>query len=342
MQMRQSRIRNRAVVLALIALIVVGLMVGAYVLTQEEDTPPDQTHVTLFLSYVPNVQFAPIYVAKERGYFADEGIDLEIENSFNEADGVERLGSSDLQFGIVSGEQVVLGRGQGLPLVYVMEWYHRFPVGIVSPVAEDIAVPADLAGRIVGVPGPYGASYIGLRALLASADLAESDLAELRSIGFAAPEAICQGQVEAAVVYIANEPLTIEQECTEVNVIEVSDYTTLVANGLVSNEDTIRDHPDLVRSMVHAIQRGITETLADPDAAFQVSVEKYVTDLPEDQYDMQRQVLQNSLALWNSDRVGATNPEAWERTQTILLDTGLLAAPLDDLSAAYDMRFLPE
>ncbi len=342
MQMRRSRMRNRAVVLALIALILVGLMVGAYALTQEEDTPPDQTHVTLFLSYVPNVQFAPIYVAKERGYFADEGIDLEIENSFNEADGVERLGNNDLQFGIVSGEQVVLGRGQGLPLVYVMEWYHRFPVGIVSPVAEDITEPTDLAGRIVGVPGPFGASYIGLRALLASADLAESDLAELRSIGFAAPEAICQGQVEAAVVYIANEPLTIEQECTEVNVIEVSDYTNLVANGLVTNEDTIRTKPELVRRMVRAILRGIADTLADPDAAFQISVEKFVTDLPKDQYDAQRQVLQNSLTLWQSDQPGTTNPEAWDRTQTILLDTGLLTAPLDDLGAAYDISFLPE
>ncbi|WP_119065758.1 ABC transporter substrate-binding protein [Aggregatilinea lenta] len=342
MQMRRSRIRNRVMVLALIALIVVGLLLAAYALTQEEDAPPDQTHVTLFLSYVPSVQFAPVYIAIERGYFADEGIDIEIENSFNEADGVQRLGSNDLEFGIVSGEQVVLGRGQNLPLVYVMEWYHRFPVGIVSPVDEGITEPADLAGRIVGVPGPYGASYLGLRALLASADLTEADLGELRSIGFAAPEEICQGQVEAAAVYIANEPLTIEQECTEVNVIEVSDYTNLVANGLVTNEQTIGDNPDLVRGMVRAILRGIADTLADPDTAFQISVEKYVTDLPEDQYDTQRQVLQNSLALWQSDRPGAVDPEAWDRTQTILLDTGLLTAPLDDLSAGYNMSFLPE
>ncbi|HML24073.1 MAG TPA: ABC transporter substrate-binding protein [Aggregatilinea sp.] len=340
--MRHSRVRNRVTVLALIALIVIGLLIGTYVLTQEDETPAEQTHVTLFLSYVPSVQFAPIYIAKERGYFADEGIDLEIENSFNEADGVQRLGSNDLQFGIFSGEQVVLGRAQNLPLVYIMEWYHRFPVGIVSPVEQGITEPADLAGHIVGVPGPFGANYLGLRALLADADLTEADLGELRSIGFAAPEAICEGQVEAAAVYIANEPLTIEQQCTEVNVIEVSDYTNLVANGLVTNETTISDNPDLVRGMVRAILHGVADTLADPDAVFEVSVEKYVTDLPEDQYDTQRQVLQNSLALWQSDQPGATDPEAWNHMQTILLDTGLLSAPLDDLSAGYNMSFLPD
>lgn len=342
MDMRRSRNRNRVIALALIALIVVVAIVAAYALTREEEAPPEQARVTLFLSFVPSVQFAPIYVATERGYFADEGIDVELENSFNEADGVERLANNDLQFGIISGEQVVLGRGQGLPLVYVMEWYHRFPVGIVSPAEAGITAPEDLAGHVVGVPGPYGASYIGLRALLAHAGLTEDDLAELRSIGFAAPEAICEGQVEAAVVYIANEPLTIERECTPVNVIEVSDYTNLVANGLVTNEQTIRESPDLVRAMVRAIQRGIEDTVADPDAAFTLSVEKYVTDLPEDQYETQRQVLQNSIALWRSDDIGRTDPEAWTRTHDILLDTGLLAAPLDDLSAAYDMRFVGE
>lgn len=339
MNMRRSRIRNRVPALALIALIVVGI-ISAYALTREDDPPPDQTRVTLFLSFVPSVQFAPIYVATERGYFTDEGIAVELENSFNEADGVERLANNDLQFGIISGEQVVLGRGQGLPLVYVMEWYHRFPVGIVSPAEAGITVPEDLAGRIVGVPGPYGASYIGLRALLVHAGLTEDDLAELRSIGFAAPEAICTGQVEAAVVYVANEPLTIERECTDVNVIEVSDYTNLVANGLVTNEQTIRESSDLVRGMVRAIQRGIADTVADPDAAFTLSVENYVTDLPEDQYETQRQVLQNSIALWRSDEIGRTDPEAWTRTHDILLDTGLLAAPLDNLSAAYDMQFV--
>ena len=92
-----------------------------------------QEEVTLFLSFIPSVQFAPIYVAIENGYFAEEGIEIELEHSFNEADGVDRIAVNNLQFGIISGEQVIVARGAGKPLVYVYEWFHDFPVGIVAP-----------------------------------------------------------------------------------------------------------------------------------------------------------------------------------------------------------------
>jgi NitT/TauT family transport system substrate-binding protein len=333
--------RKRIWLVGVILAILVVLFVGAYLLSHDNDDSGDNTRVTLFMSYIPSVQFAPIYVAAERGYFADEGVNIEFENSFAEPDGVERIASNDLQFGLISGEQVVLARGNGRPLVYVFEWYHNFPVGIVSPVDKNITQPADLAGHVVGVPGLYGASYIGLRALLKAGDLTESDLGELKSISFTAPASICEGVVEAAVVYIVNEPIKIREQCTEVNIIRVSDYATLVSNGLITNEKTIRDNPDLVRGMVRAIQRGLADTLADPDAAFTISVPKYVPDLSEDEYATERQVLQNSLDLWRSDRLGQTDPAAWEATQEILLETGLLAAPLDNLAACYNMDFLP-
>ncbi|MGQ9849858.1 MAG: ABC transporter substrate-binding protein [Aggregatilineaceae bacterium] len=337
-----SHFRQRALLLAAVAVILAALLVVAYALSRDDKETDGLTQVTLFMSYIPSVQFAPVYVAAERGYFAEEGIEIAFENSFNEADGVERLANNDLQFGLISGEQVVLARAKGRPVVYVFEWYHRFPVGVVSPAELNITKPEDLKGRVVGIPGPQGASYMGLRALLNAAGMSEDDLGELRSIGFAAPENICENKVEAAVVYIVNEPLTIQQQCTEVNVIEVSDYATLVSNGLVTNEQTIRDKPELVRGMVRALQRGLADVIADPDAAFDISVTNYVKDLPEAQYETQRQVLRNSVALWRSDDLGRTNAEAWQTTQDILIQAGLLDAPLDDLSACYNMDFLPK
>jgi NitT/TauT family transport system substrate-binding protein len=334
--------RRRALLLAALVVALALVLIAAYALTREDDAGGDQTKVTLFMPYIPSVQFAPVYVAAQRGYFADEGIAITFENSFNEADGVERIANNDLQFGLISGEQVVLARGNGRPVVYVFEWFHRFPVGIVSPARLNITQPADLVGRVVSVPGPQGASYIGLRALLNAAGLTEDDLGELRSIGFTAVENICEDKVEASVIYIVNEPLTIQQQCTEVNVIEVSDYATLVSNGLVTNEQTIRDRPDLVRGMVRAVQRGVADVIADPDAAFDIAVTHYVQDLPEDQHETQRQVLLNSVKLWHSDALGLTNPDAWVVTQDILIETGLLTAPLDDLAASYNMDFLPE
>jgi len=342
MDTKKSPLRSRTGVVVTTVVIVAALLIAAYALSRDEDSAAEQAKVTLFMSYIPSVQFAPVYVAAEHGYFAEEGIDISFENSFNEADGVERIASNELQFGLVSGEQVVLARANGRPVVYVFEWYHRFPVGVVSPAKLNITTPEDLAGRVVGIPGPQGASYIGLRALLDAVDMAEDDLGELRSIGFTAPENICEEKVEAAVVYIVNEPLTIQQQCTDVNVIEVSDYAALVSNGLVTNEQTIRDNPELVRGMVRAIQRGLEDVIADPDTAFNIAVTNYVKDLPQSEYETQRQVLTNSVELWRSDTLGQTNPEAWEVTQNILLEIGLLDKPLEDLSGCYSLEFLTE
>jgi NitT/TauT family transport system substrate-binding protein len=328
--------------LGVVAVLLIALLVAAYVLTQDDDDTSGKTKVTLFMSYIPNVQFAPIYVAVERGYFADEGIDISFDNNFDEANGVNRIANNELQFGLISGEQVLLARANDRPVVYVFEWFHNFPVGVVSPANLNLTKPQDLAGHVVGIPGPQGASYIGLRALLAAGGLTEADLGGLESIGFTAAASICEGVVEAAAIYIANEPLKIEQECSPVNIIKVSDYATLVSNGLITNEVTIREHPELVRGMVRAVRRGLADTLADPDAAFSLSIPKYVPDLPEADYDTERQVLQNSLDLWRSDQpLGQTNPAAWEATQSILIEAGLLDAPLDDLTAAYNMSFLP-
>ena len=324
------------IMLGVLAVAIVGIMPNQQAVSQDSETES----VTLFLSFIPSVQFAPLYVAAERGYFEEAGINIEFENSFDESDGVDRIAINDLQFGILSGEQVVLGRGAGKPLVYVMEWYHRFPVGVVVPADSDIETPEDLAGRDVSLPAFQGASYIGLVALLDAAGLDEFDVG-LIPIGFAAPEFMCTNQVEAATVYIANEPLTIQNDCFDVRIIEISDYANLVANGLVTNEETIRENPELVRGMVEAILRGVADTIEDPDAAFKISLE-YVTDLPEDQYETQRQVLINSVELWRSDHLGMTNLEAWELTQQILVSAGLMDEALEDLESAFSNDFLPE
>lgn len=232
--------------------------------------PDDLPDVTLFLGFIPNIQFAPVYVALQRGYFASEaGVNVVLEYG-DENLGVERIAAGELSFGVVSGEQVILARAGGRPVVYVYEWYQRFPVGIAAPAGSGIESAADLAGRAVGVPGRFGASYIGLRALLAASGLTEDDLL-LEEIGYNAPAMLCAGRVEAAVVYTANEPVTIREQCTDVNVIDIWPLADLLANGLITNEQTIAENPDRVRGMVRALAMGIADTIADPDTALDLS-----------------------------------------------------------------------
>jgi NitT/TauT family transport system substrate-binding protein len=297
------------------------------------------TPLTLFLGYIPNIQFAPVYVALDRGYFADAGLTVTLEHSYNETDGLTRIGVNQLQFGVISGEQIILARAQGAPVVYFFSWYQKFPVGIASPVDAKITSPKQLVGHVVSVPAKYGASYIGFQALLNAVGLKESDLKDVKEIGFNTAPLLCARQIDASVIYIANEPVQIEKQCFKTNVIAISDYANLVANGIVTNETTIQNHPDWVRGIASAFAKGLADTIADPDAAYTIS-KKYIPDLGDD--PVQKQVLLNSLPLWMSstNAPGYSDPLSWKLTQDTLLAMKLIAQPVD-LSKAFTNDYVP-
>ena len=292
------------------------------------------------MGFVPNVQFAPFYVALDRGYFAEEGIELEFDYSF-ETDGVKLVGAGELPFSLVSGEQVLLARAQGLPVVYVMAWWQDFPIAIASPVESNIQDPQDLAGTKIGIPGTFGASYVGLRALLHSAGLTEEDIS-LDSIGFNQVESLIAQRQEAVVVYANNEPLQLNARGYPVNVIRVADHVDLASNGILTNESMLENDPDLVRGMLRATLRGLSDTIDDPAAAFEIS-KKYIEGLNQlstvDQ-DLQRSVLDESIEFWKTDRPGYSDPQAWINMQEVLLDMGFIVEPMD-LEAAFSNEYFP-
>jgi len=295
------------------------------------------TRVKLPLGYVPNIQFAPLYVAVEKGYFKDAGIEIEFDYSF-ETDAMALVGADQLQFAVVSGEQVLLARAQGLPVVYVGAWYQKYPVAVVSKAAQGIKSPADLKGRKIGLPGLFGANYIGLDALLFSAGLGESDVT-LDSIGFTQVESVAADRDEAASVYAANEPVQLRALGFDINELLVADYVQLASNGLITNEKTIASNPDLVRRMVAAMVKGVADTIQNPDEAFEIS-KKYVENLAAADAATQKEVLARSIELWKAERIGYSDAAAWDNMQSTLLKMGLLKAPLD-VSEAFTNEFVP-
>jgi NitT/TauT family transport system substrate-binding protein len=310
---------------------------------QQGDKNNALTEITLPVGYIPNVQFAPLYVAIEKGYFAEEGIALTIDYNM-ETDSVALVGAGELDFAVVSGEQVLLGRAQELPVVYVMAWYQRFPVGGVALQESGIQEPADLAGKKVGIPGLYGASYIGFRALLHANEMQESDMT-LDSIGYTQVETLVNHQEDAAVIYVSNEPIRLQAEGYTVNVIPVYDYVDLAANGLITNEKTIRENPELVRRMNTALMRGLIY-VSQPenlDEVFDIC-EKHVENLSsmsDADQQIQKEVLKSSITLWQVEKGGVSDLAAWQNTQDILLEMGLMSNPLT-LEDAFTNEFIPE
>lgn len=297
----------------------------------------DLTRIKLPLGYIPNIQFAPLYVAVEKGYFKDAGIEVEFDYSF-ETDAMALVGADELQFAVVSGEQILLARAQGLPVVYVAAWYQQYPVAVVSKVEQGIKTPQDLRGRKIGLPGLFGANYIGLDALLFSAGLSESDVT-FDSIGFTQVESLATDQDQAVSVYAANEPVQLRAQGYDLNEILVADHVQLASNGLITNESTIAQNPDLAERMVAVLVKALEYTIANPGEAYELS-KLHVENLAEADESVQQEVLARSIELWKADRIGYSEVRAWENMQDTLLKMDLLSEPLD-LSKAFTNEFVP-
>ena len=254
-----------------------------------------------------------------------------------ETDGVALVGAGELPFAVVSGEQVLLARAQELPVVYVMAWYQRLPRGGRRQKGTGHPTPADLEGKRIGLPGLYGANYIGLRALLDSAGLSEADVT-LDSIGFNQVEALAADQEQAVVGYIANEPIQLATQGYEVDVIPVSDYVQLASNGLITNETTLRENPELVRAFVqaHACEASpIPSPIPTrPTRSARNTSRRWLRRRGPPKAGPGR--VHRAVA---DDPPGMSDPLAWENMQAVLLDMGSYSAPLD-LSKAFSNDFM--
>jgi NitT/TauT family transport system substrate-binding protein len=318
-------------------LLALALALSACAAHKPQSPSGSLVHIKLPVGYIPNIQFAPLYVAIEKGYFKDAGIEIEFDYSY-ETDAVALVGANNLQFAVVSGEQVLLARAQGLPVVYVCAWYQQYPVAVASKVAQGIQTVADLKGKKIGLPGLFGANYIGLDALLFSAGLSEKDVT-LDSIGFNQVAALAADQEQAVSIYTTNEPVQLKAQGYQLNEIRVADHVQLASNGLLTNEKTLHDDPALVRRMTSAFLKGLADTIADPTGAYDISL-RYVPDLSKTDKATQQEILSRSIDLWKASRLGWSDPQAWQNMQQTLLKIGLLKQPLD-INQAFTNDFVP-
>lgn len=292
----------------LIGMIVALLLTVNVALSSAQEPLQDET---LLMTFIPNIQFAPVYATIGAGYFEEAGFNVSLEY-LNEPDVVELVAVGQHNFGVVSGEQVLLAVAQERPITYIYEWFQRYPVGVVYSADRDIESTEDLAGLRIGIPGRFGASYTGFTTLLEAADLEERDV-QLEEIGFVAPEVFCVGAVEASVIYVNNEPLQIRNraatgDCGEVEDVEllyVSDVVDLVSNGIITNHAQIETNPDTIRAFLRAYDAGLRLAIENPARAYLLSV-PFVEGLPSG-YEMT--MLLEELAA-RQDTFLESNPDA--------------------------------
>ncbi|HEY1013230.1 MAG TPA: ABC transporter substrate-binding protein [Herpetosiphonaceae bacterium] len=303
-----------------------------------------QAVVTVAMPYIPNVQFAPFYMAKSKGYYAQAGLDVRFDYQY-ETESVQRVAQRSAQFGMAGGDSVLLARAQGLPIVTVATNSQRTPTVFFSKAELNIGTPNDLKGKRVGIPARAGASYIGLQSMLTATGIDEREL-DVREVGFAQVQALTENQIDAASGYANNEPVLLAKQGVKVNVLRVADYFALASDGIIAHEQLIAEQPELVRSFVQATLRGMADVIADPSGAFAVCL----AEIPElssadaATQDLQRAVLAETIPFWQSEQtaargLGYTDAASWRATHSFLRQADLLVADVD-VSRSFTNEFI--
>lgn len=303
--------------------------------------PAGGDRFTIGLTYTPNIQFAPFYVAAAKGYYRSAGLDVALRHHGASEGLFTALASGHEDVVEAGGDEMMQGRATGVPVVDIATLFQTYPVALMVPAGSSIAGARDLRGHSIGVPGPYGESYFGLLALLQQAGLSTKNVT-IKNIGFTQVAALTAKRVDAVMGYVNNEAVQFAAAGHPVRTIRLAGGASppLIGVGLGALTTTLTKRGAEVRKLVAATLRGQRYMTAHPDEAITLS-EKYVPGLADTGARAQAAaVLAATIPLLRSARAGYHSPEAWSAMATFMRSAGLLTKPVT-ATDAYSNAYLP-
>jgi putative hydroxymethylpyrimidine transport system substrate-binding protein len=303
-------------------------------------TPDDPDEVSLALDWYPWANHSPFFLADERGYFAEEDLDVDIHVPANPEDVLMLVGSGRDTFGISYQTSVLQARQEEIPVQSIAALV-QYPLNSVMTLEDSgLERPGDLEGKQIGYPGIPSNEAL-LETMLESEGLTLDDV-ELVNVGFNLVQALISEQVDAIIgAYWVHESILAEGEGFPVNIMRVEDfgvpmYYELV---LVASDETIEENPELVERFVRAMQQGYAEAMDDHEAATEAMVEAY----PDTNQALEADSIVMLAPLWTegADYFGQQTTERWQTYADWMIESDLLH-PDTDVNNAFDDEFIQQ
>jgi ABC-type nitrate/sulfonate/bicarbonate transport system substrate-binding protein len=298
--------------------------------------PPDK--VTFMAGFKPqaNLPFVGAYVAKEKGFFAEQNLDVEIQHVNTPGDNFKFLGLGEVQFSTADAATVIERAGDDPPLgiVAIALVGQRGQQGFAVLADSGIETPVDWAGKRAGYKGSQPTP--DFLAILNAVGVDPEDVATVK-VGFE-PQVLTEGKVDIFPVFLSNEPDTLRKLGYDVTVFEAAEFgAPTLGLTYVTTRDYLSQNPDIVLRFLKAVLKGIEYARDNPDEATDI-VMQYA---PQEDRDHQRFMLETELEAAQNDLSGENGigwmmPEQWQELHDFLVEFGGIPAPLDDVSVTYD------
>ena len=225
--------------------------------------------IDVVLDWYPNAVHAFLYEAEEKGYFAEEGLQVNILFPSNASDPLTLTAAGRADIGFYYQEDTIIAKANEDVPVKVLGAVVQQPISIVCALAEkNIKTPEDLIGKTIGYSGTrFGEVAVGQMLETVGATL---DDVELIDVGFDLMSAMTTGNVDATFgCFINHEVPALEEEGFAVDYMEVMDYgvPNYYALMLVTGEDQLEANRDKYTRFLRACQKGFADMQADPEEA---------------------------------------------------------------------------
>jgi len=303
-----------------------ALALAAFSAEQADAQTP--TKVKIRLDWKGGAQHAPFYLGKQRGYYKDEGLDLDVISGSGSSDTIKQVGSKAVEFGLVDALVLVQGAQQRVPAKSIAAYYQRTPIVLISPQAKPVTNPRQLLDGVKLGSKKGSATFQGLVALLAANNM-QIEQIKLVDIGFGVQPLLVK-QVDAIMGFSMNEPIEAESGGMAVSLMPISDYgVNTYGLTVVSNPDFMQQKPDVVKAFMKATLRSVAETVKDPAGA----VGAVAAAVAETDVKREARVLEHTVPYWQSKDTGSggfgwQTEQRWRDTIDVARKLGLIEQAL--------------
>jgi len=299
---------------------------------------PAPTQVTLSLDWVPNTNHTGFYVALEKGWYAEEGLDLQIQIPSDPAAALKQVAYGNTEFGVSFQEEVTIARSNGIPVVSLAAIIQHNTSAFASLKETGIKRAKDIEGKRYASYGlPIERPILGQ---LMACDGGDINKVEFVDVGFDAFPALIGKRVDVAWIFMAWDGIQAQIMGVELNTLPlygscVPDYYTPL---IIAGETTIENKPDLVRRFMAATARGYEYAIAHPEESAEILLRASPETKPELARRSQAWLsprYQDDAARWGEQKL-----EVWQKFADFMFQNKLIEQPIDP-QKAFTNEFLP-
>jgi NitT/TauT family transport system substrate-binding protein len=277
-------------------------------------------HVAIRLNFLPGAEHSFLYLGQQKGWYADEGIDLEVIPGQGSTVAVKTVGSGEDQFAIADTGSVARGWESGVPIVSIAMLLKNTPAVIFSLSSKNIQTMKDLCGKRVGINlKSTTAEQYHAMVRLAKLDCSIEEI----TINSGGSKEVLTGLVDAAVNFSYTDALRVKLKAGSVNLIPARAYFDFFSLGIISNSKFLSAKPDVARRFLKVTMRSIGYALNHKDEA----LEAFLKVAPGSDREYESAKFDAFKDLSHIDAEGssilAQSRSEWDATMTSLYDVGI-------------------